>query len=190
MLQAGSLSHPHMGMWVPACPFSLDQYLLPGTVSAPRSTPITGNSFCLLGDHREVWSLGGLGVLPHVFFFSAGSRRGGCRSSMASDPSPGAAGTSDSLPESTPLKSELPFQNGRRWEAGVDRKEGVLPGEGPVDPAARRRVRQRICVPLSGRALPPLRPDTSIPAPGVEFPSAQGMAEAVRTRRPRDGAGP
>lgn len=50
--QAGPLSHPPVGVWVLACLFSLwIDTLLPGTVSAPKSTQITGNSFCLLGDH-------------------------------------------------------------------------------------------------------------------------------------------
>lgn len=59
---------------------------------------------------------------------------------LHADPSPGGTGTSSSLSENTPLKPEQPFQNGRRCEAELDRKEGVLPEEGPVTPATRRWV--------------------------------------------------
>lgn len=48
----GSLSCPPAGSWTLACLFSLwVDTLLPGTVSAPRSTQITGDSFYLLRDH-------------------------------------------------------------------------------------------------------------------------------------------
>lgn len=64
-------------------------------------------------------------MLPRFLVSSVGSREGGHLSSMALDPSTGGAGTSDSLSESTSLKSELPFQNDGWGEAALGREEGI-----------------------------------------------------------------